>query len=100
MQIHVTPISHTIPQVMDELNLSRATVYVEINSNRLRTYKIGRRRMVSHDALLEYIHAREAESVAEVKLIAAEAKAESAREAEAKKAEEDETEAEVEELVQ
>ena len=48
----------------------------------------------------DLIRRREAESVAEVKLIAAEAKAESAREAEAKKAEEDETEEEVEELVQ
>ncbi len=99
MQIHVTRISHTISQVMDELNLSRATVYVEINNNRLRTYKIGRRRMVSHDALLEYIRAREAESVAEAKLIAAEAKAESARGAEAEKAEEGEEE-EAEELAQ
>lgn len=62
MQVHVTPISHTIPQVMAELNLSRATVYVEINAKRLRTYKVGRRRMVSRDALQDWIKAREKES--------------------------------------
>ena len=55
------PITYSIKQTMEALNLSRATIYVEINEGRLRTYKVGRRRMVSHDALASWVKARESE---------------------------------------
>ena len=55
------PLTYSIEQTMGALNLSRATIYAEINEGRLRTYKVGRRRMVSHDALADWVKARESE---------------------------------------
>jgi excisionase family DNA binding protein len=45
------------------LKVSIQTIYNEINSGRLKTYKIGRRRFVSADALHKYIKDRETEAV-------------------------------------
>lgn len=56
------PLSHTIEETMAELNSSRATVYKEIRDGRLLSFKIGRRRFVSHEALVGYIRAREREA--------------------------------------
>jgi len=53
--------SYSINQLMEVLHVSRQTVYDEINSGRLKTFKIGRRRFVSDDALREYIKDREEE---------------------------------------
>ena len=53
------PLTYSIAQTMEVLNLSRATIYAEINEGRLRTYKVGRRRMVSHNALTDWVKARE-----------------------------------------
>ena len=55
-------LSYSIPQAMEELNLSRSRLYQEISTGRLRTYTIGRRRLISHDALKDYIRDREAEA--------------------------------------
>lgn len=43
------------------LKVSIQTIYNEISSGRLKTYKIGRRRFVSADAMHKYIKDREAE---------------------------------------
>jgi excisionase family DNA binding protein len=63
---NIARISYSIPQVMDALNLSRASVYKLINSKRLRTYRVGRRRMASHNALEDLIEDLEKESNGEV----------------------------------
>ncbi len=63
MPVNVARISYSIPQVMEALNLSRASVYKLINSKRLRTYKVGRRRMTSHNALEDLITDLEKESL-------------------------------------
>jgi len=55
--------SYSIIQLMEVLHVSRQTVYDEINSGRLKTFKIGRRRFVSDDALREYIKDREEETL-------------------------------------
>jgi excisionase family DNA binding protein len=55
-------ITFSIEQTMEALNLSRNTVYLEIAAGRLRTYKVGRRRMVSRDALTQFVRDRESES--------------------------------------
>jgi len=51
--------SYSIIQLMEVLHVSRQTIYDEINSGRLKTFKIGRRRFVSDDALRKYIKDRE-----------------------------------------
>ena len=56
------PIAHSIDRATERLGWkSRQTTYNEINEGRLRSYKVGRRRFVSEEACVEYIHAREAE---------------------------------------
>jgi len=55
--------SYSIIQLMEILHVSRQTVYDEINSGRLKTFKIGRRRFVSDDALRKYIEDREKAAV-------------------------------------
>lgn len=59
---NLAQLTHSIPQAMEILGLSRAAVYHEINEGRLRTYRVGRRRFVSHDALRDFIRAREQEA--------------------------------------
>ena len=49
----------TIKDVCKALNVTHPTVYKEIQSGRLQTFTIGRRRLVTPDALKDYIKARE-----------------------------------------
>lgn len=53
---------NTIKETSDILRQSHQTTYNEINAGRLETFKVGRRRYVSQEALLKYIKAREAEA--------------------------------------
>lgn len=46
---------NSIESVMARLNLGRTKTYEEIASGRLRSVKVGRRRLVSEAALVEYI---------------------------------------------
>lgn len=41
--------------------LGRTTVYEELNSGRLRSFKVGARRLISSDAIAQWIADREAE---------------------------------------
>lgn len=41
----------SIDEVMESIGVSRQTVYNEINAGRLRSFKVGRRRLVSPTAL-------------------------------------------------
>jgi len=45
----------TVQEAADWLRVSRWSVYNLINANQLRTIKIGRRRLVSRDALRECV---------------------------------------------
>ena len=56
--------ANSITDALSVLKVSRKTLYDEINAGRLRTYKVGRRRFVSADALTEWISTREIESQA------------------------------------
>ena len=53
--------SYSIIQLMEILHVSRQTIYDEINSGRLKTFRIGRRRFASSNAVHEYIDDRESE---------------------------------------
>jgi len=46
---------HGIETLMSRLNVGRSTVFEEIQSGRLRSVKIGRRRLVSETSLCAYI---------------------------------------------
>ena len=55
--------AYAIEEVRQQLGgVSRQTVYNEIAAGRLRTFTIGRRRLVSEQALADYIRLRELEA--------------------------------------
>jgi excisionase family DNA binding protein len=51
---------HSIEAVMSRLGLGRSSVYEEIGSGRLRSIKVGRRRLVSESAIVDFIAQLEA----------------------------------------
>lgn len=63
MSVNTSRIAYNIEQAMEALDLSRQSIYDEINEGRLRTFRVGRRRLVSAEALTDYVRDREAESV-------------------------------------
>ena len=54
----------TTTEAAERLGIGRSTLYDLIRSNRLRTVKIGKRRLVPVDALVETIRAFEQEEYA------------------------------------
>ncbi len=57
-----TRLVYTIPQVRDEMQLGNTKVYEEIKDGRLKAFKVGRRTLVTHDALMAYLKLCEQES--------------------------------------
>jgi excisionase family DNA binding protein len=54
-------LTYSIDELMRALKLSRQVVYDEINAGRLKTYKVGRRRFASAEALRAWVRQRETE---------------------------------------
>jgi hypothetical protein len=54
--------ANSIEDTMEALGLGRQKLYDEINSGRLRTFHVGRRRFASDEAIREYVRDREAEA--------------------------------------
>ncbi len=61
--MYLAKLTYSINDTIEALGLSRQTVYNEINAGRLRTFRVGKRRMVSDDALQEWVKAREIEAL-------------------------------------
>ena len=55
-------LNNPIKTTAKRLHVSIQTVYNEINAGRLKTFRIGKRRFVSEEALIKYIKDREAEA--------------------------------------
>lgn len=53
--------AYSIAGAEQQLEVSHATIYELIKEKKLKTYKVGRRRYVSGEALNDFIRAREAE---------------------------------------
>ena len=47
---------NTIKQVMGRVPLSRSKLYQELESGRLKSVKVGRRRLIAESQLIEYIN--------------------------------------------
>lgn len=54
-----TPAVLSIDQCCRYLGLSKPMIYREINQGELRTFRVGARRMISEDALREWIKKKE-----------------------------------------
>lgn len=57
-------LAYPIPEAAEILGIGRTTLYAEIGAGRLPTITIGRRRLVTAQALDDYLAARVAESAA------------------------------------
>lgn len=55
-------VAYSITEAERALGLSHQSVYNELNAGRLRSFKIGRRRFITEEALRDYVSEREAES--------------------------------------
>ncbi len=53
---------NTVEEVMERLRIGRSTAFELIGSRQLRSVKVGRRRLVSETALVEYIEALDGEN--------------------------------------
>ncbi len=60
--MYLAKLTYSINETIEALGLSRQTVYNEINAGRLRSFRVGKRRLVSNDALQEWVKAREIET--------------------------------------
>ncbi len=65
-EVSMSKHAHTLEQAAEALGVSRRTVYVEIGAGRLQSFTIGRRRLISDEALRRYVEARERESARHV----------------------------------
>ncbi|MCH9667028.1 MAG: helix-turn-helix domain-containing protein [Actinomycetia bacterium] len=53
---------NTVEEVMDRLRVGRSTAFELIGTQQLRSVKVGRRRLVSETALVEFIEALDDEN--------------------------------------
>lgn len=56
-----TRLSLSIPEAMQATSLGRNSIFDEIKAGRLRSFTVGRRRLVSEKAIRDWIADREAE---------------------------------------
>jgi len=59
--VNSPPTSSTVSDFCERHKLCRATAYKEIASGRLRTFKVGRRRLISDDAERDWQRTNELE---------------------------------------
>jgi len=52
-------LAYSINELPEVLPIGRSLIFEEIKSGALRSFTVGRRRLVSHDAVREYIRAKE-----------------------------------------
>lgn len=58
----IQPLAYSVDEAADMLGVCRTTIFNEIKSGDLRSFKIGRRRLISEDALEDYIQNKEIEA--------------------------------------
>ena len=59
MRSDVGPVAYDVPEVLRRLGVTRPTIYRFLRSGELRSFRLGSRRLVSAEALAEFIRSRE-----------------------------------------
>lgn len=59
----VAPVALSVEDTMRAAGLSRQTIYDEINAGRLRSFKVGHRRLISPAALAQWVSDAEARTM-------------------------------------
>lgn len=62
ISIAPAPVTHSVRDAARLLNMSVSTMYELIAEGTIRTYTVGRRRYISHEALRRFVAEREAAS--------------------------------------
>ena len=62
MQDKPEPLAVSVDTASQMLGLSRRTIYTRINNGELPSFRVGPRRLISMQALRDFISAREAEA--------------------------------------
>ena len=60
--IHRDRLSMSVEDASKLLGVSRATLYIEIRRKQIKSFRVGGRRLISREAIQDYIKARENES--------------------------------------
>jgi excisionase family DNA binding protein len=53
------PVAYDVPEVLRRLGVTRPTIYRFLRSGELRSFRLGSRRLVSAEALADFIRSRE-----------------------------------------
>ena len=53
----------SVTEAMHALDLSRQSIYDEINAKRLRSFKVGRRRLIPSDGIQEWVASMENKAI-------------------------------------
>lgn len=51
----VTPLLHSVDQVMTLTGLGRSAVYERLKTGEIESVKVGARRLIPHDAILRFV---------------------------------------------
>ena len=57
-------LSMSVEAASELIGISRATLYIEIRRGQIKTFRVGGRRLISRQAIQDYIQAREEENLA------------------------------------
>lgn len=60
----MTKLAYTVSETAELLSIGRDTVYDLLYTKRLKSVKIGRRRVVSHSAIVEFLNEEATEGIA------------------------------------
>lgn len=56
-------LAFSVNELAKALGTSHVSIYAALNSGQLRSFQLGRRRLISREAALDFIRAREAEAL-------------------------------------
>lgn len=62
MEQNLPKLGYSVPEFARMIGVCVDTVYKEINAHKLKSFKIGKRRIISPEAAKEYVKQREAET--------------------------------------
>jgi len=57
-----TPLMHRVPEAAELLRISRSALYELLRSRQITSVTVGRTRLISHGALVEYVRRLEEEA--------------------------------------
>ena len=54
--LYIPPLSYPVTELPAETGVPRTAIYEEIRKGNLQTFKVGRKRFATHEAVTDWIH--------------------------------------------